>query len=132
MSAVRLEDAAAHPAGVAVLSTDMTEQQRARRHLDLLREAAIRVGGSLDVEPTAQQLAEVVAPALGSLEVVDLAEAVLEGGEPWKWSGGGDLHLRAVGSATGEWPGRIQRGEPIPPLPDHRRSAAPNTARRSS
>ncbi|MEU0196144.1 SpoIIE family protein phosphatase [Streptomyces afghaniensis] len=119
MSAVRLEDAAAHPTGVAVLFTDMTEQQRARRHLDLLREAAIRVSGSLDVERTAQQLAEVVAPALGSLGIVDLAEAVLEGDEPWKWSGGGDFHLRAVGSATGEWPGRIQRGEPLPPLPDH-------------
>ncbi|MFD5272170.1 SpoIIE family protein phosphatase [Streptomyces sp. NPDC058335] len=119
MSAVRLEDAAAHPAGVAVLFTDMTEQRQARRHLDLLREAAIRVGGSLDVQRTAQQLAEVVVPALGSLGIVDLAEAVLEGDEPPKWSGGGDFHLRAVGSATSEWPGRIQRGESLPPLPDH-------------
>ncbi|MFG2730294.1 SpoIIE family protein phosphatase [Streptomyces canus] len=119
MSAVRLEDAAAHPAGVAVLFTDMTEQRQARRHLDLLREAAIRVGGSLDVQRTAQQLAEVVVPALGSLGIVDLAEAVLDGDEPSKWSGGGDFHLRAVGSATGEWPGRIQRGESLPPLPDH-------------
>ncbi|MFE9445336.1 PAS domain-containing protein [Streptomyces sp. NPDC006602] len=56
MSAVRLEDGERHPTGVAALFTDTTEAQRARRHLDLLREAAISVGGSLDVVRTAQQL----------------------------------------------------------------------------
>ncbi|GAB3000803.1 SpoIIE family protein phosphatase [Streptomyces pseudoechinosporeus] len=119
LSAVRLEDGDGRPTGVAAMFTDTTEQQRARRHLDVLREAAVQVGGSLDVSRTAQQLADVVVPALGDLGIVDLAEAVLEGDEPPKWSGGGDLHLRAAASATGEWPGRIRLGEPLPPLPDH-------------
>ncbi|MFE9445335.1 SpoIIE family protein phosphatase [Streptomyces sp. NPDC006602] len=51
--------------------------------------------------------------------IADLAEAVLEGDEPPKMSGGGDLHLRAVASATGEWPGHVGPGESLPPFRDH-------------
>ncbi|WAZ19522.1 SpoIIE family protein phosphatase [Streptomyces cinnabarinus] len=119
MSAVRLEDEDGRPTGVAAFFTYATGPQRARSNLDLLREAAIRVGGSLDVARTAQELAETVVPGIGDMGIVDLAEAVLTGDEPAHRSGGGDLHLRAVGSATGEWPGRIRKGDALPPLPDH-------------
>ncbi|GLW50383.1 hypothetical protein Stsp02_60440 [Streptomyces sp. NBRC 14336] len=119
MSAVRLEDEQGRPAGAAAVFTYPTRQRRARSHLDLLREAAIKVGSSLDVQRTAQDLAESVCPELGDLGAVDLAEAVLTGDEPPQWSGGGDLHMRTVASATGEFPGRIRPGEALPPFPDH-------------
>ncbi|MFF3372606.1 SpoIIE family protein phosphatase [Streptomyces sp. NPDC002680] len=119
LSAVRLEDEQGQATGVAALFTDTTEQQRARRHLDLLQEAAISVGGSLDATRTAQELTEAVVPGLGDMGIVDLAEAVLEGNEPPKMIGGGDLHLRAVASATGKWPGHVGQGESLPPFRDH-------------
>ncbi|MFF3073290.1 SpoIIE family protein phosphatase [Kitasatospora sp. NPDC057936] len=96
------------------------EQQRTLRHLDVLHQAALRVGGSLDVERTAQELADVVVPALGQLASVDLADAVLAGDEPPRWIGGGDPHMRkvAVASADGTWPaGHVQLGDAIPALP---------------
>ncbi|MZG18660.1 SpoIIE family protein phosphatase [Streptomyces sp. SID5914] len=119
MSAFRLEDARERPRGIAAVFLDTTEERRSRRYLDLLHEAAARVGRSLDVERAAQELAEVVAPVLGDHGLVDLAEAVLSGDEPPKWQGGGDLHLRAVASATGWWPAAIRKGQSLPPLHDH-------------
>jgi PAS domain S-box-containing protein len=119
LSAVRLEDEQGRATGVAAVFTDTSELQRARRHLALLREATIRVGGSLDVTRTAQELTEAVVPELGEMGIVDLAEAVLEGDEPPKMVGGGDLHLRAVASATGKWPGHVGPGESLPPFRDH-------------
>jgi serine phosphatase RsbU (regulator of sigma subunit)/PAS domain-containing protein len=121
LSAFRLEDARGRPTGVAALFIDATGKRRARGQLDLLREAAARIGGSLDVVRTAQDLVDVLVPAFGDLAWVDLAEAVLEGEEPAKMLGGGEPHQRraAVASANGTWPtGLIQLGETVPVLPD--------------
>ncbi|MEV0185634.1 SpoIIE family protein phosphatase [Streptomyces sp. NPDC050625] len=120
-SAFRLEDERGRPTGVAAVITDITKQYRARRHLDLIHEAATRIGGSLDVVRTAQDLADFLVPALGDLASVELAEAVLDGDEPYKALGGGEQHWRrsAVASATGAWPaGLLERGAAIPLLPD--------------
>lgn len=121
LTALRLEDASGRPAGVVTFSTDITEQERARRHLGLLHDAAVQVGGSLDVVQTAQQLVDVIVPAIGDLATVQLAETVLVGDEPTRWLGGGDPHQRQVAgrSATGTWPaGLIRPGDVIPVLPD--------------
>ncbi|GJF33925.1 hypothetical protein KNE206_66250 [Kitasatospora sp. NE20-6] len=121
LSAVRLEDALGRPTGLAVLRTDATEQARARDRLELRHLAFSRVGGSLRVHRTAQDLAEVLVPAFGDLAWVDLAEAVLVGDEPPRHLGGGDLHLRrqAVSPSDGRWPdGMIRPGGVIPPFPD--------------
>ncbi|MFJ9562879.1 SpoIIE family protein phosphatase [Streptomyces fuscichromogenes] len=121
LSAFRLEDAQGGPAGVASMFVDVSAHQRARRRLDLLHEASLRIGGSLDVARTAQDLADVLVPALGDLAMVTLAEAVPAGEEPPKAFGGGDLHLRrvAVASATGRYPsGLLQPDTPVPILPD--------------
>ncbi|MDN3057981.1 SpoIIE family protein phosphatase [Streptomyces sp. SRF1] len=117
LSAFRTEGSAGAPAGVVALFTDTTGQQRARRELDLLKEAATRIGGSLDVTRTAQDLLDVLVPSLGSLGWVSLAEAVLSGDEPPKALGGGDQHLRRVASA-GPYPSHfIRLGEVVPRLP---------------
>ncbi|WP_314175206.1 ATP-binding SpoIIE family protein phosphatase [Streptomyces winkii] len=121
LTAVRLEDAQGHPTGVAALGTDATGRQRSRRHLELRHEASVRIGRSLDVQRTTQDLADVLVPALGDLAWVNLAHAVLDGDEPPKIHGGGELHLRrtAVASATGPWPAELlQPGAPIPPSRD--------------
>ncbi|MGY4983003.1 SpoIIE family protein phosphatase [Streptomyces sp. 900105755] len=121
LSAFRLQDARGRPAGVAALYTDDTDPLRARRQLDLSRAVAERVGGSLDVLRTAQELADVLLPAFGDCAAVDLAQAVLDGDEPVARLGGGDLHLRnaALAPATAVWPPGIRRGNPVPPLTNH-------------
>ncbi|MGC4998472.1 SpoIIE family protein phosphatase [Streptomyces sp. DT195] len=96
-------------------------EERARRHLEVLREASVRVGESLDVDRTAQDLANALVPAFGDLAMVALADAVSRGEEPPKSSGGGNLHMHrvAVASATGSFPaGLLQPGSQAPPFPD--------------
>ncbi|MEV7977621.1 SpoIIE family protein phosphatase [Streptomyces sp. NPDC086519] len=121
LSAFRLEDSRGRPAGVAALYVDDIDQLRARRQLDLAHAVAERVGGSLDITRTAQDLADVLVPTFGDLAAVDLAEAVFDGDEPAERLGGGDLHLRnaALAPATAAWPPGIRCGNLVPPLSDH-------------
>ncbi|MFC9075726.1 SpoIIE family protein phosphatase [Streptomyces sp. NPDC057062] len=121
LSAFRLEDAQGRPTGVAALYIDSTDALRARRNLDLAREVAEQVGKSLDVVRTAQDLADVLVPAFGDLAAVVLAQCVLDGDEPPKQLGGGDLHLHtaALAPTSAAWPAGIKRGAPVPPLSDH-------------
>ncbi|MET4641362.1 serine phosphatase RsbU (regulator of sigma subunit)/PAS domain-containing protein/anti-sigma regulatory factor (Ser/Thr protein kinase) [Streptomyces atratus] len=119
LSAFRLEDARGHPTGVAALYMDNADQMRARRNLDLAREVAEQVGGSLDVVRTAQDLADVLAPAFGDLAAVDLAHSVFGGEEPSQQLGGGAMGNAALAPVTAGWPAGIKRGDPVPPLPDH-------------
>ncbi|MGW7543687.1 SpoIIE family protein phosphatase [Streptomyces sp. NPDC054770] len=120
LSAFRLEDGAGHPTGVLVVFRDDTEQRRARRHLDVLRQAGARIGRSLDITRTAQDIAELLAPTVGDMASVDLAEAVFDGEEPAKWLGGGDLHLRdAARAPAGAFDLGVKPGDVLPRLPDH-------------
>ncbi len=54
----------------------------ARRRLELLSEASARIGTTLDVRRTAEELAETAVPRLADFVTVDLPEAVLRGEEP--------------------------------------------------
>ncbi|WP_327239131.1 SpoIIE family protein phosphatase [Streptomyces sp. NBC_01318] len=119
LSAFRLEDARGRPTGVAALYMDNADQMRARRNLDLAREVAEQVGGSLDVVRTAQDLADVLAPAFGDLAAVDLAHSVFGGEEPSQRLGGAAMGNAALAPVTAGWPAGIKRGNLVPPLPDH-------------
>ncbi|MEU2423498.1 SpoIIE family protein phosphatase [Streptomyces sp. NPDC007851] len=121
LSAFRLENALGHPTGVAALYIDDTDQVRSRRHLDLTRDVAERVGGSLDIGRTAQDVADVLVPAFGDLATVDLAQSVFDGEEPPRRPGGGDLRLRnaALAPVTASWPARSGYGGVVPPVPDN-------------
>ncbi|MEU2393833.1 SpoIIE family protein phosphatase [Streptomyces sp. NPDC007369] len=75
--------------GTAVTIRDSTEMQvlttraeAARRRLRLLYDAGVGVGTTLDVERTAQELADVAVPRFADFVTVDLAEPVLLGDEP--------------------------------------------------
>ncbi|MEW2511899.1 SpoIIE family protein phosphatase [Streptomyces sp. NPDC046870] len=70
----------------------------ARERLGLLYEAGVRIGTTLDVERTAQELAEVAAPQFADLVTVDLLDAVLRGWEPTA-EGWRQLRRAAIGGA---------------------------------
>ncbi|WP_217176614.1 SpoIIE family protein phosphatase [Streptomyces sp. AC495_CC817] len=53
----------------------------ARRRLELLSEASARIGTTLDVRRTAQELAETAVPRVADFVTIDLAEPVLRGEE---------------------------------------------------
>ncbi|MFI0773448.1 SpoIIE family protein phosphatase [Streptomyces sp. NPDC021212] len=54
----------------------------ARRRMELLSEASARIGTTLDVRRTAQELAETAVPRLADFVTIDLPDAVLRGDEP--------------------------------------------------
>ncbi|WP_405015296.1 SpoIIE family protein phosphatase [Kitasatospora sp. NBC_01539] len=120
VTALRTTDRRGHPTGVTVLLTDATSEWLAGRRLRLRHQAAIRIGPSLDVRRTAQDIVDVLVPDFADLAAVDLAEAVLVGDEPPKGFVGGDLHLhRMAARAEGGWPaGLLEPGNAFPELPD--------------
>ncbi|MFI6084799.1 SpoIIE family protein phosphatase [Streptomyces sp. NPDC051217] len=95
--------------------------QDRRRRLSRVHDASVRIGSSLEVSETAQELADLLVPDLGDLVTVDLAEAVVVGDEPPRMVGGGRPHLlrSAISSASGAWLGKVlMPGAPYPVLPD--------------
>ncbi|MFI6810291.1 SpoIIE family protein phosphatase [Streptomyces luteogriseus] len=60
--------------GVCLSAHDMTEQFWARKRLQLIVEAGRRIGSTLDVTRTAQELADVAVPALADFVSVDLLD----------------------------------------------------------
>lgn len=116
LSAARLEDDEGKPSGLVVDVSDVSEQHHARLRAELLYRAADRIGNSLDVSRTAQELADLLTPSLGGLTQVFLAEAVLIGEEASDVPDG-PLRCTAV-RAQGPWPDlMIQPDRPLPPLP---------------
>ncbi len=77
------------PAGSVVTLRDSTELEElagraesTRQRLRLLYEAGVRIGTTLDVVRTAQELAEAAVPGFADHVAVDLIEQVLRGDEP--------------------------------------------------
>ncbi|MCP3754702.1 SpoIIE family protein phosphatase [Streptomyces sp. TBY4] len=104
-SYVRVEDPAGMSIGVIASLVDITEQQRdhveaeaGRSRLALLSEASIRVGSSLDLERTAQELADLAVPRLADAVTVDVLDAMAHGDEPGMGLIGG-VALRRLGKA---------------------------------
>ncbi|QKW11209.1 SpoIIE family protein phosphatase [Streptomyces sp. NA04227] len=77
------------PSGSVATLRDSTElralagkAEAARERLRLLYEASVRIGTTLDVQRTAEELTQVAVPGFADCATVDLAEAVLRGDEP--------------------------------------------------
>ena len=68
--------------GVCVTAHDFTDNYLARERLQLVNEASVRIGTSLDVARTAQELADVCVPAFADFVSVDLLDPQTFGGEP--------------------------------------------------
>ncbi|MDQ0835287.1 PAS domain S-box-containing protein [Streptomyces achromogenes] len=73
-------DPAGRIRGVCLAAHDFTEHHRSRERLQLVNEASVRIGSTLDVTRTAQELAEVCVPALADFVSVDLLDP--QDGEP--------------------------------------------------
>lgn len=80
-SVFRLQDSEGRIIGIADTVVDVSDQHRAQQRLALVAEAGARIGTTLDVLRTAQELAEVVVPRLADSVAVDLLEPVLAGHE---------------------------------------------------
>ncbi|MDN3026807.1 SpoIIE family protein phosphatase [Streptomyces sp. S.PB5] len=74
-------DAEGRVRGVCLAAHDFTENYLARERLQLVNEASVRIGTTLDVTRTAQELADVCVPALADFVSVDLLDPQ-ENGDP--------------------------------------------------
>ncbi|MDX3265863.1 SpoIIE family protein phosphatase [Streptomyces sp. MI02-2A] len=120
----RLDDAQGRALGVCAVSVDVTDSRRARERLAILGEASRRIGTTLDVMQTGQELADLAVPFLADYATVDLAETVPLGEEPLAHLGPQDGHIpafRRAGLASihpGTPESLFARGEPVfvPPI----------------
>ncbi|MCX4510941.1 SpoIIE family protein phosphatase [Streptomyces sp. NBC_01619] len=85
----RSTDGPGGPLGTVATIRDSTELQAltgraevARKRLQLLYDAGVGIGTTLDVARTAEELAEVAVPSFADYVTVDLADPVLNGEEP--------------------------------------------------
>ncbi|MFI1481811.1 SpoIIE family protein phosphatase [Streptomyces sp. NPDC020747] len=94
----RLEDPDGRVLGVATTGHDMTEQYWARKRLQLIAEAGTRIGSTLDVTRTAQELANVAVPELADFVSVDLLSSLddLREQPPGPLRAGDSLALRRI------------------------------------
>ncbi|MFG2422711.1 SpoIIE family protein phosphatase [Streptomyces sp. NPDC048448] len=115
----RLDDAQGRVLGVCAMTVDVTDRQRSRERLTMLSEAGTRIGSTLDVMRTGQELADLAVPRIADYVAVDLAETVPLGEESLARLGAisGDIPVfRRAGVASihegapeSLWP----RGEPV-------------------
>ncbi|TLQ42354.1 sodium/proline symporter PutP [Streptomyces marianii] len=68
--------------GVWYMIINVTERWRAQERLALLSDAGARIGSTLDVTRTAQELADDAVPSLADFVAVDLLDSVMRGEEP--------------------------------------------------
>ncbi len=74
-----LRDPGGRVCGVAAVVSDTTRQYWSRRRLSVVNEASVRIGTTLDVARTAQELADVSISGFADFVTVDLLDAVLHG-----------------------------------------------------
>ncbi|MEV6532338.1 SpoIIE family protein phosphatase [Streptomyces sp. NPDC051639] len=114
-----LKDADGRASGVCTISVDVSESRQARERLAILSEAGTRLGGTLDVMQTSQELADLAVPILADYVAVDLEQSIPFGeGPPVRiGSRGGRLpQLRRAGLSSvrhGVPESPWARGEPV-------------------
>ncbi|MGW3953110.1 HAD-IA family hydrolase [Streptomyces sp. NPDC004752] len=74
--------AATRVRGMSTAAVDITGQYRARQRLSIVNAASARIGSTLDVTRTAQELADVATERFADFVGVDLFESVCLGAEP--------------------------------------------------
>ncbi|MEU0602796.1 SpoIIE family protein phosphatase [Streptomyces sp. NPDC006393] len=89
----RLEDDHGSATGLCYLVVDVTERWR-RHQRELILSRAHACGKQLDPVRAAQELAEICVPDFADLVSIDLAEAVVQGGEILEASAQSSVHLQ--------------------------------------
>ncbi|MCD0482345.1 SpoIIE family protein phosphatase [Streptacidiphilus sp. ASG 303] len=83
----------------------LEEAQTAQARLALINEAGSRIGTTLDLRRTAEELVELAVPRFADLVTVDLLDPVLRGEEPSTVPEDGPVLLRAVAVGRARGPG---------------------------
>ncbi|MFE7901487.1 SpoIIE family protein phosphatase [Streptomyces sp. NPDC057424] len=106
VSLYRLEDHSGHVLGIANVVVDVTDRyeaarqaDRAQQRLRLMADGSARIGTTLEVERTAQELADVLVPDLADMIAVDILDSVLRTGRPDRGEGSALLRALAVKTA---------------------------------
>jgi serine phosphatase RsbU (regulator of sigma subunit)/PAS domain-containing protein/anti-sigma regulatory factor (Ser/Thr protein kinase) len=97
-----VKDPTGRARGAFEVAVDVTEQHLARERLALVNDASTRIGGTLDVTRTAEELVEVTIPRLADSVAVDLLECVLHGDEPVTGPIAGTAPARRIASGSVE------------------------------
>ncbi|MFC8239849.1 sodium/proline symporter PutP [Streptomyces chartreusis] len=77
-----MKDRQGRQVGIWYMIIDVTERWRAQERLALLNDAGARIGSTLDITRTAQELADEAVPSLADFAAVDLLDTVMRGEEP--------------------------------------------------
>ncbi|TXS52703.1 SpoIIE family protein phosphatase [Streptomyces sp. t39] len=120
MSFHPLGDPAEPPTGIAVLVADVTEQECARARAASLDAVRRRVGQSLDLAATCEDLVQAVVPGFADIAVVEIVDEVLRGAEAPSGPLGRDTPLRRTAFAGPD------DGEPAHPVGDVRSMPHPS------
>ncbi|MFE5852996.1 SpoIIE family protein phosphatase [Streptomyces sp. NPDC056500] len=101
--------------GALLTASDRTKHYWARRRLQLVNEAGSRIGSTLDITRTAQELVDVTMPSFADYVAVDLLSFIHQGDEPPSGPPAGPVRMRrtAMGSVSSEFPdGTLHPGDP--------------------
>ncbi|KUO06153.1 SpoIIE family protein phosphatase [Streptomyces caeruleatus] len=82
----RMQDDDGRTLGVCETAVDITDRYVVRQRMALLSRAGGRLGQTLDIARTADDLADLAAPEFADVVQVDLLETVLRGEEPGEWT----------------------------------------------
>jgi serine phosphatase RsbU (regulator of sigma subunit)/anti-sigma regulatory factor (Ser/Thr protein kinase) len=82
--------------GVLAVGLDETQHRLARKRLALVNDASRRLGSTLDVGRTAEELADVAVPQLADMILIDVRDSVLRGEEPQPGPVPGTVPLRRM------------------------------------
>lgn len=113
ISYYRIEDPTGRVLGLATSVADFTERHHAaeeiaaaRGRLAVIAEAGTRIGTTLDLQQTAQELASVVVPMLADIATVDVLESVMRGETVSRVASGENADFRALAIAAAD-PGEV-------------------------
>jgi hypothetical protein len=91
-------------AGATCVIREVTEQARNQRRLALADEASARIGTTLDITRTAEELLDVAVPRIADMGTVDLLGTVIEGDRPAPQTHDQTMHLQRVAV---RWPAHV-------------------------
>ncbi|GHC98298.1 hypothetical protein GCM10010313_06820 [Streptomyces violarus] len=100
VSLVPVRDSDRRLEGVLLSAHDVTEQHLARQRLVLVNDASLRIGSTLDLPRTAQELADVAVPRFADFVTVDLLPEIEGGEDPPQGSPHDPVMLRRVASQS--------------------------------
>lgn len=101
-----------HARGAVVSLTEVTEHMRTERRIETLASVRERVGRSLDVVATCEELVDALVPGFADIAVVEVVDAVVRGEDPPLSPLGREVPLRRAAFRNGG-PDRAAQAHPL-------------------